>query len=95
MAPCPWSSLTPATSRFCEDALCGIVREPANERFGLVCTFLGVGSAIFHATGSCVGGMLDSAGMQAAARLQVAAAGNQRRKRVPRPSAVSSVMLPP
>ena len=100
MAPCPWSNLEPATSRFCEDALCGIVREPANtwsnigfvvagfmiawhgrgegqprliRRFGLVCIFLGVGSAIFHATGTWVGGMLDSAGMQAAAAFMLAA----------------------
>ncbi len=68
---CPWDSFAPATSRFCEDAVCGWIREPANtwsnvgfivagiaalvgsrhgaprlaRRFGLVCIFLGVGSA--------------------------------------------------
>lgn len=114
MAPCPWSNLEPATSRFCEDALCGIVREPANtwsnigfvvagfmiawrargeaqsrliRRFGLVCVFLGVGSAIFHATGTWVGGMLDSAGMQAAAAFMLAA--NLRRLRPAAPLRVA------
>lgn len=95
---CPWSSFAPATSRFCEDALCGWIREPANtwsnvgfivaaaamlrlgpsatslvRRFAFVCIFMGVGSAIFHATGSHAGGLLDDAGMQAVAALMLAA----------------------
>jgi hypothetical protein len=96
---CPWSSFAPAASRFCEDAVCGWIREPANtwsnvgflvaglaallgsprgaprlmRRFGLVCIFLGLGSAAFHATRTYFGGLLDSAGMQAAAALMLAA----------------------
>lgn len=95
---CPWSSLAPATSRFCEDAVCGLVREPANtwsnvgfvvaglamlrlgpvtprllRRFGYVCVFLGIGSALFHATRTYYGGLLDTAGMQATAAFMLAA----------------------
>ena len=60
--------------------------EAQPRRFGLVCVFLGVGSAIFHATGTWVGGMLDSAGMEAAAAFMLAA--NLRRLR---PAAVLRV----
>lgn len=96
---CPWSTFAPAASRFCEDAVCGWIREPANtwsnagflvagiaalagsrhgaprlvRRFGLVCLFLGVGSAAFHATRTYFGGLLDTAGMQAAAAFMLAA----------------------
>lgn len=96
---CPWSSFAPAASRFCEDAVCSWIREPANtwsnagflvaglaallgsprgaprlvRRFGLVCIFLGLGSAAFHATRTYFGGLLDSAGMQAAAAFMLAA----------------------
>jgi hypothetical protein len=96
---CPWSTFAPAASRFCEDAVCGWVREPANtwsnvgflaagiialvgsrrgaprlvRRFGLVSLFLGVGSAAFHATRTYFGGLLDTAGMQAAAAFMLAA----------------------
>jgi hypothetical protein len=95
---CPWSSLAPSTSRFCEDAVCGIIREPANtwsnigflvagiamlrlgpsaprlvKRFAFVCFFMGIGSAAFHATGTYVGGLLDTAGMQGVAAFMIAA----------------------
>jgi hypothetical protein len=95
---CPWSSFAPATSRFCEDAICGIIREPANtwsnvgfllaaaamvrfgtraprliRRFAFVCVFMGVGSAAFHATSTYLGGILDTAGMQAVAAFMIAA----------------------
>ncbi|MDB4937104.1 MAG: hypothetical protein JWP87_4076 [Labilithrix sp.] len=99
---CPWTWLEPATSRFCEDAVCGYVREPANtwsnvgfvacglwmlrcaptaprlvRRFAWVALFLGVGSAAFHATRTYLGGLLDTAGMQATAAFLIAA--NMRR----------------
>src|SRR5580765_7045142 len=95
---CPWSSFAQTTSSFCEEAVCGVIREPANtwsnvgffvvglamlrlwptaprliRRFGFVCIFLGVGSALFHATRTYLGGLLDVAGMQAAAAFMIAA----------------------
>jgi hypothetical protein len=95
---CPWSSFAPATSRFCEDAVCGVIREPANtwsnigfllaavamlwlaptaprviRRFAFVCVFMGIGSALFHATGTRAGGLLDSAAMQGVAAFMLAA----------------------
>jgi hypothetical protein len=96
---CPWTGFAQTTSSFCEEAVCGVVREPANtwsnvgffvvgfamlrldtgnvprlvRRFGYVCIFLGVGSALFHATRTYLGGLLDTAGMQGAAAFMLAA----------------------
>jgi hypothetical protein len=60
---CPWSTFAPAASRFCEDAVCGWVREPANTWSNA--GFLVAGIAA-HATRTSLGGLLDTAGMLAA-----------------------------
>jgi len=42
MLSCPWSSLQPATMKFCEENLCSWVTQPANAFSSLIYIILGI-----------------------------------------------------